>query len=133
MPAARQRPPRGRVTTGSSDKEVELSLGNVAIYVVGALLVGAFVVWRFQSVSGPEPTSTEDLGRVADLAPFKTVNRVEDGWIMVLSPDWTGVNDPGVVKALCAKLTARLSPMEGQTIDLLRGDGEPLRNCQASK
>lgn len=115
------------------EENVQLTLGAIAGYLAVGAVLSALVYWRWLSLQPPPPESSPDIDRVTEFASFKTVNRVEDGWIMVLAEDWPGLRDPAAVEKLCTQLDDRLAPMDGQTIDLLRPDGEPLKNCQAGK
>ncbi len=108
-----------------------MTFGAIAGWVGGLLVVSGLVYWRYVSLQPGVPESGPELERVRDLAAFRTFNRVDDGWVAVLDAQWPGLNDTGAVTALCTKLTDRLAPMDGQTIEVLRPDGEPLRNCQA--
>ena len=99
--------------------------------LVFAVVVGAMAAFALRKPS--PPVSGPELNDVKDLADFKTFNKVQGGWIAVLSPAWTGAKDPAAVEHLCKGLTDRLHPAAGETIDLLAPTGEPLRNCQASR
>lgn len=113
-------------------EQVELTFGTLAAWAAGVLVIGGLVYWRYITLQPAPPMSGPEAARVADLASFRTFNRIDDGWVAVLAPDWPGVADPGAIKSLCDKLTERLAPMDGQTIEVLGPEGEPLRNCQGS-
>ena len=96
------------------------------------VLVAILIAWLMRPRPTVEAPREDRAAELREIAPLIGLERVEGGWLGVLSRDWQGAIEPRLARETCAALAAHLPLVGDETLSLTNPEGVSFAECEGS-